>query len=764
MEKQLRTKFLQAETSILGEAFNQSSQAPGVGNVTKSIQLAEVLKAKKEAPKETEDFKALRGFRLFDGLTSEILSSALESGEMKLSRLTRDQFVIPPDGQKGGHVFFVLKGQVAVGTLPTAMTSAEIDKIKKKERKPIQRIVERNLALFEQGDIFSDEAGNVAGGQTTGFYTLVPSEVIQIDRNLLAELLRKYPDFKSRVRRAIGAGAQRLQELAGVKEEIFDFFIRHGFSLALNIKIRQLDRCIDCKACEEACETRYGESRLQLGGYRLGMLDFPYNCHTCSDPRCVTACNSNACVWDEGAGEIKVIEENCVGCSGCAKSCPYGSIHMIEATDKSLVSQEKLRKSAKQGGGPVEDGKNGKDAKAADGKEGEAKEAPKKKAKIKKQATKCDHCVNYDYQMACVSACPTGALVQIKPEEVFRNRSPQLAAAAVAGFDRTVAIEPGKLFDQAAFESGGLAKTTKLRGELRRQFLMVLGVLITAALGVEVMLRLLAPTFSGAFIYFTKFAGKDAEWAREHLGLVAGHGLGKWLGIVGTVMMGLAATFYPFRKHVSFLRKMGTSMAFFDWHLFFGIVGPILILFHSSIDLWRKISGGGIGHGTFAFVAMIFVVASGFVGRFFYTKIPRGAHGNELKEKELEREWKGLRERLPDEVKVDETFEAYREVVRKDTEGKNFFGILAWFAKDDFLGLGRTRTMQKAAEREIKDARVRARVDRLIKDLMDFERRRVLYPTAQRSLVIWKKFHVPFTICLTIFATVHIVLNWLYGV
>jgi hypothetical protein len=45
-----------------------------------------------------------------------------------------------------------------------------------------------------------------------------------------------------------------------------------------------------------------------------------------------------------------------------------------------------------------------------------------RKAPARRIANKCDHCAGYGEQ-ACVSACPTGALIEIAPATLFRERA-----------------------------------------------------------------------------------------------------------------------------------------------------------------------------------------------------------------------------------------------------------------------------------------------------------------------------------------------------
>ena len=141
----------------------------------------------------------------------------------------------------------------------------------------------------------------------------------------------RHPPFEARLRRALSVSRERLAWVSGVKQELLDFFIRQGISVSGEmVRVRQLELCIDCKLCEEACEERYGARRLTLGGYQLGMLDFIYTCRTCTDQRCIDPCAYDSIKFDAEKKEVVINESTCTGCTACAQACPYGAIDMVE--------------------------------------------------------------------------------------------------------------------------------------------------------------------------------------------------------------------------------------------------------------------------------------------------------------------------------------------------------------------------------------------------------------------------------------------------
>lgn len=104
---------------------------------------------------------------------------------------------------------------------------------------------------------------------------------------------------------------------------------------------------------------------------------------------------------------------------------------------------------------------------------------------------------------------------------------------------------------------------------------------------------------------------------------VAEEGLGYWLGLVGGVMM-LFALLYGLFKHVPALRAITGMKRWLQVHIFFGVVGPLLVVFHTTFQL-------GSLNGTIAFFAMVMVYLSGIIGRFLYSKIHYGLGGTKAK-------------------------------------------------------------------------------------------------------------------------------------
>lgn len=119
-----------------------------------------------------------------------------------------------------------------------------------------------------------------------------------------------------------------------------------------------------------------------------------------------------------------------------------------------------------------------------------------------------------------------------------------------------------------------------------------------------------------ALITFVGWAG------RAERNISAGDGLGYALGIVGASLMA-ALLLYPMRKRIPVLHFLGSTRLWFIWHMVLGIVGPILVLYHSNFQL-------GSLNSRIALYCMLAVAGSGLVGHYLYSKIHSGLYGRRL--------------------------------------------------------------------------------------------------------------------------------------
>jgi hypothetical protein len=136
--------------------------------------------------------------------------------------------------------------------------------------------------------------------------------------------------------------------------------------------------------------------------------------------------------------------------------------------------------------------------------------------------------------------------------------------------------------------------------------------------------------------------------------VVPAEGTGYWLGIIGGSMM-LMLLLYPVRKRKPRWKYTGSVKFWFRFHMFLGVAGPTLVIFHSGFQL-------GSLNGSIAFFSMIIVALSGLVGRYLYRRIHHGLYGEKIKFEEIyskDERW---------EVRFDELKQHHPNVIEELTE------------------------------------------------------------------------------------------------
>ncbi len=717
----------------------------------------------KRATQTSPDASAWREMRtspIFDGLPNEALRDALMSNDAQVLRVVRDSLV-----SIDGAVGLVRSGQVALGrfteeSLADERKAAAVfaaaaakkygNSHEKKERKrrnevgPLIRLAEQNLATFEEGDIVETAVGS-ANHSTLAVYSVTPAVVIVIARARVDLWRRIYPFMADRFRRAGAAARAKVEATDGAKSAVADFFIRHGLSVSLTLRVRKLDACIECKACEIACEDRYGVKRLSINGRILGNLDFVDACHTCTDARCIDPCNFDAISFDVQRKEILIKEDACTGCTLCATACPYNAIEMHEMDEAPLL---KLRLTKE---------------KKLDFGEGTAR-----KAKLRRIASKCDHCAFYEDQ-ACVTACPTGALLEIMPSDAVTQLPEQARASAKAGFDRTVAIDVNSVNQSQAFHKGGmrdlpdLGRARAKRGKLSLPVWWTLGVGAFLLSCVEIALRLWLPRYSMAYLMNTLVEGIEPDLALARVNYAPGCELAVDFGYAGTAMM-MSGLAYVWRRRFSFMRNVGSLRSWFEWHVLTGVIGPAFILLHSVAKLDNWVSLG--------FWSMIITVASGLLGRYFMTQLEERASTAGVETLDIDRKLAVLRGAHPGVRAADVWYEAYQRRLANfekrlggTAQAPTFLGSLAtlWYViKDDAMRGRRLRQLKSQLRKTVhgRNTRsVRKQAAVLAHRLALMERRRVVLPRLEPLFNQWKAVHIPMSVVMTVITTIHVVIE-----
>lgn len=134
------------------------------------------------------------------------------------------------------------------------------------------------------------------------------------------------------------------------------------------------------------------------------------------------------------------------------------------------------------------------------------------------------------------------------------------------------------------------------------------------------------------------FLGRDESY------LSPTDGMGYALGIIGGSLM-LLLMFYPLRKSWRVMQGWGPIKYWFQLHMLFGVLGPVLILFHSNFRL-------GSTNSNLALFSMLIVAGSGLIGRYLYAKIHFGLYGQKATLKDLRKDIKITRGNLGSHISL----------------------------------------------------------------------------------------------------------------
>lgn len=224
-----------------------------------------------------------------------------------------------------------------------------------------------------------------------------------------------------------------------------------------------------------------------------------------------------------------------------------------------------------------------------------------------------------------------------------------------------------------------------------------------------------------------------------------GHPFGHALGILGSLLMLTTEFLYSARKRWRFF-TFGQVRHWLSFHIFTGIVGPALVLMHTGLEFQ------GLAGLTMLLTAL--VVASGFLGRYIYTAVPRTMAGIEVDRRTLEAD--ALRQRQELETWAADKSQRVQALVLQEvavgTGGD--LSPLALLA-GRFQEWGQQQRRRAAIGRLEKEEQARlAEIERLLRRQQRLVRQIQSLQTVRRMMGWWHTFHVP--LGLTLFSAMFI--------
>jgi hypothetical protein len=249
-----------------------------------------------------------------------------------------------------------------------------------------------------------------------------------------------------------------------------------------------------------------------------------------------------------------------------------------------------------------------------------------------------------------------------------------------------------------------------------------------------------------------------------------GDKIGYNIGLAGGLMM-LTLMLYPLRKRVGFMKNWVVLPIWFKWHMVFGILGPALIMFHSTFYI------GSINAGV-ALTCMLLVSGSGIFGRLFYTKIHYGLYGRQASHKQLQ-------EGLEGSGDVKSIFSFAPVIQQKLVEFRDYalghsgagklkpwkfltVGVRAKLLSRDLIKVLEEAMYADAHEKKWNDVQMK-RLDELfnhnsafIRSYLTNVRDIAQFSTYEKLFSLWHIFHVPLVYMLVFSAIWHVVAVHMY--
>ena len=163
-----------------------------------------------------------------------------------------------------------------------------------------------------------------------------------------------------------------------------EFLVENRYINGTATMLIDLDRCVRCDSCVEACAAGHNNNpRFVRHGRTFDHFMVANACMHCVDPVCMIGCPTGAIHRNAQGGQIIINDDTCIGCATCANNCPYDNIRMVEIRDE---NGEFIRDEATN-------------------------------STIAK-ASKCDLCADQPGGPACQRACPHDALYRVNMDDL----------------------------------------------------------------------------------------------------------------------------------------------------------------------------------------------------------------------------------------------------------------------------------------------------------------------------------------------------------
>jgi hypothetical protein len=223
------------------------------------------------------------------------------------------------------------------------------------------------------------------------------------------------------------------------------------------------------------------------------------------------------------------------------------------------------------------------------------------------------------------------------------------------------------------------------------------------------------------------------------------------IGIIGSAMMFVGASFYLIRKRVRSLNRWGKIKDWLDIHILFCLFGPLLIVYHSGFMVTAT-------NSAIAYYSMMIVVGSGVIGRYIYRHFQVSLSGERATLRELEEEIARIDEKiktsLQDSGKLLDSITHFFGLRGKQTS-IGFFKSIYLMLKIDFLE-GRLKRQILKYLKERKYHILEGSLEEILIKRISLEKKVSNLEATAKLFSVWHKLHVPFIWILIVTFVIHI--------
>jgi hypothetical protein len=296
---------------------------------------------------------------------------------------------------------------------------------------------------------------------------------------------------------------------------------------------------------------------------------------------------------------------------------------------------------------------------------------------------------------------------------------------------------------EAAVHRGIVGRGKQRSTKRRRGRVAVLGVLL-AMLTLAYALWVIGGDF---YLSDVQSRVEHADYEALRPGGLVGHGY----GIIGTVLI-LANLLYLARRRLARF-SLGSMATWLNLHVLTGLVGSLLILFHSAFQFRTPIA-------VVTAASLGVVVVTGIAGRYLYALTPQPDRAA------LQEALGSLDELVPGcSARVHHAL-AIHEVTRVDSHQLLLMKLAAvpkWVRDARSRGFLVSYVIEDAPVETVLDAKERRRFRKAKRAVRKYATREVVAVGASSLLQSWRGFHRLLAAILVLIVPVHIAVAWIYG-